>query len=55
VGRTLQAGHDLFRAHLVPLQVGSTGGFLDDASDETPFLVPGAGLTPPATVVRPFG
>jgi glycosyltransferase involved in cell wall biosynthesis len=55
VGRTLQAGHDLFRAHLVPLQAGSTGGFLDDALEETPFLVPGAGLTPPATVVRPFG
>jgi glycosyltransferase involved in cell wall biosynthesis len=57
IGRTLQAGHELFRAHLVPVQPGSTGGFAaeDGISDErAPELLAPHTLNPPAAAALPF-
>jgi glycosyltransferase involved in cell wall biosynthesis len=57
IGRTLQAGHELFRAHLVPVQPGSTGGFVAEdglGSDRAPEILAPHTLNPPAATALPF-
>ena len=51
VGRTLQAGHDLFRANLVPVRSGSVGGFV---ADESPPWGAAETFNRPAEAALPF-
>jgi len=54
LGRTLHAGHELFRAHLVPLRRDSIGGFASD-DDALPDALVAPAVSRPAAKVLPFG